>query len=300
MKKIIFIIIIAAVIVSLIIAGLIYFFKTRNIGAGGTIPPENPENTEPMDFQFISLTENNCSAIEEVFEIEKTESGVKLSKIYLNISNDERQVVREINGDKTLLRNIQEKLGDYGVEKWDGFHGANPPDILDGSSMSFNCTMSDGRKLSASGSNNFPKNYGAVRSYFYDLLTYETVDDIRFVGECFEITLPESWISNIRISYQEDDNTFSIPLKDRVVNLMRVDFKTYELNDKSKITPIGKIKSKDSDEEIFLSILNYESFISPDECTEEQYKIYSSFKEKDFSEIVDSIKLADGYEFIKE
>lgn len=298
MKKVVFFIIIAVVIISLIVVGIVFFFKSRSSYGKYIKAPKKPVNTEPLDFQSIRLTKNNGSAILEVYEIEKTENGVKLARIYENISDDERTVVREIEGDKTLLVEIQKKLGKYGVESWDGFKGANPRDILDGYSMSFSCTMADGRKLSASGSNNFPYNYGAVRDYIGDMLRYETLNNTKFAGDCYEITLPESWVSNVKISFDEGYHSFFIPLKERDVFLMRVDFTLCELNDKSKSTDIGKIKLKDSDEELFLSVLNYESYMREDEGTEEQYKIYTSFKE-DFKKIVDSIKLADGYEFVE-
>lgn len=300
MKKTVLIIILAVIVISIITVGIVYFFKTRSTDNTDINTPKAPVNTKPLDFQFVRLCQDNCSAILEVYEIEKTESGVKLSRIYENMADDERTVVREIEGDKTLLEDIQKTLGEYGVESWDGFYGKNPPDVLDGSSMSFNCTMSDGRKLSASGSNNFPNNYGAVERYISNMLRYETVTDTKFVGKCYELTLPESWVSNVKVSFEEDFNAFSIPLNGRDVLLMRVDFRTYELNDKSKFTDIGKIKFKDSDQEIFLSILNYGSYMKPEEGTEEQYKIYTSFKEGDFEKIVDSIQLTDGYDFVSE
>lgn len=301
MKKVFIILIIACIVVSIAISCFIGYFLVKLYKAKGNPAPTAPISTEPLDFEKIRLVENNCSAINSVLEVEKTEDGVRLVRAYENMSmDDERTVVREINGDKELLSEIQKTLGGYGVESWDGFRGANPPDILDGTSMSFECTMSDGRKLSAYGSNNFPKNYGAVHNYVFNMLYRETISSDVFEGECYKIKLPESWIGNVEVMYEEDYNAFAIPLGDgKNVLLMRVDYRPYELNDKSHITSIGKIKKTGSDEELFLEFLNYDSYMKEDEGTAEQYKIYTDFK-NDFNKIIDSIELINGYEFVGE
>lgn len=301
MKKVLIILIIAVIIVSIVISCFVGYFIVKLYKAKVNPAPTIPVSTEPMDFEKIRLVENNCSAINSVLEVEKTEDGVRLIRAYENMSmDDERTVVREINGDKELLGEIQKTLGGYGVESWDGFRGANPPHILDGSSMSFECTMADGRELSAYGSNNFPKNYGAVYGYIFNMLYRETISSDVFEGECYKIKLPESWIGNVEVTYEETYNAFAIPLEDgQNVLLMRVDYRPYELNDKSHITSIGKIKKVDSDEELFLEVLNYESYMKEDEGTAEQYKIYSDFSE-DINKIIDSIELINGYEFVEE
>lgn len=294
--------IISAIAIAVLIVSGVVILCLKMSGVHGSNPPEteNPKkNAEPLDFQSFTIKENNSSAIVEVMSAEKTEDGIRLVRSYENMSDDEITVIREINGDAGLLADVQKTLGEYGVEAWDGFYGKNPPDVLDGTSMSFECTMSDGSIISASGSNNFPENYGAVYSYIFDILYCETISTTEFEGKCYKLTLPESWVGKVKVTYQEDYNAFVIPIGDRDVQLMRVDFRTYELNNEKGVTDIGTVKSADSDEIIFLSVLDYGSFMKPDEGTEEQYALYESF-ESDLEAIIGSIMLTNGYEFVTE
>lgn len=63
-------------------------------------------------------------------------------------------------------------LNRCGVLRWDGFSGKNPPHVLDGTMFGFTASVNDGRKIAASGSNNFPKHYrdftGALNSMLSD------------------------------------------------------------------------------------------------------------------------------------
>lgn len=297
MKKI-FIIGIITIIVVCIVSGCLIYFYFRNKKPDKDPVQQDNSTTVPLDFKSLKLTENNCSAIVEVLEAEKTNNGIRLTRAYENISNDERTVVREINGDEALLNEVQTKLGQLKVEKWNGFKGSNPPDILDGTSMNFECTMSDGSRITAYGSNNFPKNYNEVHRYLFDMLYSEMLKSDVFKGECYEVTLPKSWVGKVKVTFEDDFNAFSIPLGDSQVLLMRIDYRRYELNDKSKLTRIGTIKKKGSDEELFLEVLDYGSYMKEDDGTPEQYEIYKSFND-DIKNIIDSIKLANGYEFVE-
>ena len=46
-----------------------------------------------------------------------------------------------------------------GVADWDGFHGSDP-NVLDGTTFSFEATFDDGTTVSASGTNSYPDGYG--------------------------------------------------------------------------------------------------------------------------------------------
>ena len=48
------------------------------------------------------------------------------------------------------------------VSGWNGFKGDNP-DVLDGTAFDLSLAYTDGREVSARGSNSFPRNYLAAR-----------------------------------------------------------------------------------------------------------------------------------------
>ena len=59
-------------------------------------------------------------------------------------------------------------LETYDVASWAGFRGSDP-NVLDGSSMSFQAEFVDGSRIEAFGENKFPKNYHDVFSELDDL-----------------------------------------------------------------------------------------------------------------------------------
>ncbi|MBR2280299.1 MAG: hypothetical protein IJ903_05160 [Ruminococcus sp.] len=61
-------------------------------------------------------------------------------------------------------------LNQCGVLKWNGFSGKNPPHVLDGVMFRFTAVVNDGRKISADGSNNFPKHYREFTAALFNML----------------------------------------------------------------------------------------------------------------------------------
>lgn len=88
-----------------------------------------------MEFKSFKLTENNCSAQNAVYEGCKTEDGVHLE--YYMSSNDwdnelscfveSRDVIRSVDGDENLYREVCALFGNCRIDEWAGFQGANPP-----------------------------------------------------------------------------------------------------------------------------------------------------------------------------
>lgn len=96
--------------------------------------------------------------ITEVYEILCRGGAAELSLYRLSYENHEenyhlQQRVTAPAGD------IIELLNRCGVIRWDGFYGKNPRGVRDGTMFRFSATVNGERKISADGSNNFPKHY---------------------------------------------------------------------------------------------------------------------------------------------
>ena len=115
---------------------------------------------DPMEFERFSLSTSGTTAESHVYEGYRTESGVHLA-YYTSTSwwdntvsdyVESRYVIRAMDGDDALYQTLCALLGDCRINEWAGFRGANPPDVLDGSSMSFQATLPDGSVITASAS----------------------------------------------------------------------------------------------------------------------------------------------------
>ena len=56
------------------------------------------------------------------------------------------------------------------VIAWDGFVGPHPQGVLDGTMFRLTATVNDGRKISANGSQNFPKHFREFEDGLRDIL----------------------------------------------------------------------------------------------------------------------------------
>ena len=149
--------------------------------ATGRDNEQNNYGGDPMEFERFSLSTSGTTAESYVYEGYRTESGVHLA-YYTSTSwwdntvsdyVESRHVIRAIDGDDALYQTLCALLGDCRINEWAGFRGANPPDVLDGSSMSFQATLPDGSVITASGSNNFPPNYRRFSDALAELLLTE-------------------------------------------------------------------------------------------------------------------------------
>ena len=175
-----------------------------------------------MEFKSFKLTENNCSAQNAVYEGCKTEDGVHLE--YYMSSNDwdnelscfveSRDVIRSVDGDENLYREVCALFGNCRIDEWAGFRGANPPDVLDGSSMSFSAVLADGTEIEASGSNNFPKNYQTLRAGINRLITSNKIRSTEFSEGSYAISLPKSWVGVVSAGFSEGMVAFSVDKTD--------------------------------------------------------------------------------------
>lgn len=253
-----------------------------------------------VDFEYFTFKESGMSAVEDVIAGYKTEDGVRLvmgCEFYGREEGD-LEISREMLGGEDLLKEVQHLLGEADIVSWDGFAGANPPDILDGTSFTFECVLSDGRKISAHGSNNFPDSYSKLHRALFEMLYQSVIEDNRFSNKCYEVTLPDKWIGAVDVCYGIDYNAFYLNVEGNTeVYLMRIDFSDYEHLDDDDVIKLGKLISKDTGEEIYLSVYLYKSYMPDGVGTKEQQAVFETFKD-DLDNIIDSIHPLEGYELV--
>lgn len=61
-------------------------------------------------------------------------------------------------------------LNKCGVIGWNGFHGAHPRGVLDGTMFNFDAAVNGGVRIRADGSQNFPHHFRDFRQYIEDQL----------------------------------------------------------------------------------------------------------------------------------
>ena len=61
-------------------------------------------------------------------------------------------------------------LNECKVLSWDGFDGPHPKGVLDGEMFSFEASVNGGKKIRATGSQNFPKHYWEFKKAVWEIL----------------------------------------------------------------------------------------------------------------------------------
>lgn len=70
-----------------------------------------------------------------------------------------RDPITEVIMDRKSLEGFADLIRELGLASWNGFHGNNR-NALDGYGFGLSVSYPDGRSISASGHNAFPKDYG--------------------------------------------------------------------------------------------------------------------------------------------
>ncbi|MGN1350456.1 MAG: hypothetical protein ACI4VM_05620 [Anaerovoracaceae bacterium] len=254
---------------------------------------------EPVDFQSFCITEAGMSAEVDVIRGERQGDGIRLERVQRNISLGDQEVpVREIEGGPELLSEIQSLFAEAGITSWDGFAGACPPGVMDGSSFSFTCTLTDGRTIQASGTNNYPKNYYQVRKAISDMLLYEELESTAFETPVYGLTLPRSWAGQVNACFYPESTVFFIPLENRQLYLLRMEQYPCEMKVDQERVPVGVLTAEGKDD-ICLYMHLYGASLSPEEGTAEQCAVVDAL-ETDIKTIVTGITGRNGYTFAPE
>ena len=107
--------------------------------------------------------------VTEVYEIICRGGEAELSRYWLSYENhqDNYHLQKRVT---VPAADVTDVLNRCGVIKWDGFNGKNPPHVLDGTMFRFEATVNGERRISANGSNNFPKHYRDFTDALYRML----------------------------------------------------------------------------------------------------------------------------------
>lgn len=120
-----------------------------------------------VSFEIVTLKETGMRGSSE-YEITREGDAAKVSfYVYRYGSGKEERVLCEsrIAGVDEILT----LLNGCGVLSWDGFDGPHPKHVLDGTMFRFSAVLNGGVKISACGSENFPKNYRVFTDGLYGL-----------------------------------------------------------------------------------------------------------------------------------
>ncbi len=124
--------------------------------------------TAVNDFERIDIRESGMRLTAD-YEIINLGSDTQISLYYLNYSSGEEK--RELEK-QTLVdtETFTEKLNEFGLASWDGFHGKHPKHVSDGIMFSLTAKINGDTVIKADGSENFPKNYRDFMRYINGLL----------------------------------------------------------------------------------------------------------------------------------
>lgn len=120
------------------------------------------ENFEVVTFRVSTM--RNVVEYEMLMKDGKAE--VSYFSIRFTQSKDERVLEKRVSVDEAEALKL---LNDCGVLSWDGFHGAHPRGVTDGTMFNLHATVNGGKKIYATGSQNFPRHYRDLTDGLYDL-----------------------------------------------------------------------------------------------------------------------------------
>lgn len=71
---------------------------------------------------------------------------------------------------KRSAEEVVEALNGFRLPEWNGFHGAHPRGVKDGTMFELRAEVNGGERIFAEGSQNFPKHYRELCDWFYTVL----------------------------------------------------------------------------------------------------------------------------------
>ena len=169
-KIIVIVALIIAAVAAMCAAGIIIYRRHAGDGsadtddaATGSFSGKKITSLEKLTLHVSGMR----GAYEYEIVCENGEATVSYYGFYYNNGEEERRLEESATLDE---KTVVDKLNEFGVGKWDGFDGPHPKGVLDGKQFRFEAIVNGGDKISAEGSQNFPKNYSEFESWMYGLL----------------------------------------------------------------------------------------------------------------------------------
>ena len=119
-------------------------------------------------FEVVTLRESTMRNVAE-YEIVMKDGKAEVSRYSIRFtqSEDERVLEKRATVDEAYALKL---LNDCGVLSWDGFHGAHPRGVADGTMFNLHATVNGGKRIHATGSENFPRHYRDLTNGLYEIL----------------------------------------------------------------------------------------------------------------------------------
>ena len=258
---------------------------------------------DPIEFSHFILSSQGMSAESTVYEGTKTEDGAIL-EYYIetsvwdsekNESIELKIMINKVSGGKEFYDELSALLGNCRIDTWDGFKGTNSK-ALDGSSMNFSAELLDGSNISASGTNNFPSNYGTLSNTLYDICAYETILSTEVYLDGFSVTVPESWIGKVTIQHGVEYTAFSVKKTDDT-NLIFfiIDNDSYGYSSDSYTNRVEVGKLVKDDDVWYITARDLYSLSTYRDSLVDDAKVLIDTYEADRAYIISNIKALDGY-----
>ena len=128
--------------------------------------PENSQSTPLPDIQELTYYVHG-TMMEPIWSVSLIRQGEE-ALVRIEPWDGEEEEPFDYPVAAETLEKARRILETYDVASWAGFRGSDP-NVLDGSSMSFQAEFVDGSRIEAFGQNKFPKNYHDVFSELDDL-----------------------------------------------------------------------------------------------------------------------------------
>ena len=119
-------------------------------------------------FEVVTLRVSTMRNVAE-YEIVMKDGKAEVSRYSIRFthSEDERVLEKRVEVDEAYALKL---LNDCGVLAWDGFHGSHPRGVTDGTMFNLHATVNGGKKIYATGSQNFPRHYRDLTDGLYEIL----------------------------------------------------------------------------------------------------------------------------------
>ena len=107
--------------------------------------------------------------ISEEYEIQANGDKATISYYTFSYANGtEEKVLKKRTACETQA--VIDALNKVDFVKWNGFEGAHPKGVTDGTMFRLTATINGGQKLTAAGSQNFPKHFYELEQWLYEML----------------------------------------------------------------------------------------------------------------------------------
>ena len=140
------------------------------------IPVEKQSDRKIISFEKITLRTTGMRFCYEYEIIHKDETAILTRySVRYNCSGDNLIPESRVKCDP---QKVVKLLNECSILSWDGFHGAHPKGVKDGTMFSFEAVVNGSIKIKASGSQNFPKHFRDFTDGLHVMLRTEMTSPI--------------------------------------------------------------------------------------------------------------------------